>query len=175
MESAQQPTGPHSDRRAGPVVPRERRLRLVLAVAAGVVALLCLGGAGIVFMLYDDATEINRGSPDVAVDNYLRATLVDRSDSQAALFRCEKPDDLSMVAGLQEEIKRREERFDVRVSITWSSLLVRDAGDGRRSVEVSLTIAGSADGQPRSRRTEVWTFEVADQNGWRVCGGRKVG
>ncbi len=170
MESAQQPTGPHSDRRAGPVVPRERRLRLVLAVAAGVVALLCLGGAGIVFMLYDDATEINRGSPDVAVDNYLRAFLVDRDDSQARLFRCEDTSGLAALDAFRTDIQSREGRYSIKILVSWSSLSVTKGGD-RATVSTDLRRSIS-DGTERI--SDRWEFQVVDRDGWRVCGATKL-
>jgi hypothetical protein len=146
----------------------------VLAVVGGVLALLCLGGIGITFVLYDDATKIDRGSPDAAVDNYLRAFLVDRDDSQAALFRCQSPTNLTTLAALRDEMIAREKEFDVKVSVSWSSLAVKNVNATLSSVDASLVIAGSSNGQARSRRTEQWTFEVVDQDGWRVCGAAEA-
>ena len=61
--------------------PPRRRMRTVLTVVAGVLALLCLGGvATAVIVLYNRAATPDRSAPDVVVDNYLRAFLVDRND-----------------------------------------------------------------------------------------------
>jgi hypothetical protein len=154
-------------------VPRSRRGRLAIAVIGGVLALLCLGGVGITFVLYDDATKIDRGSPDVAVDNLLRAYLVDRDDQQSALYACDSAGVGGLVA-LRSEIVDREKEFDVTVSVTWSSLTVENIDPTHSSVETGLVIAGSAKGQALSRRTERWKFEVVDNNGWRVCGAAEV-
>jgi hypothetical protein len=146
----------------------------LLTLTAGLVALLCLGGVGAFVTLYDDATKIDRSAPDVAVDNYLRAYLVNRDDTQAALFSCQSKEGLSPMSELREELVRRERDFDVKVNVTWSSLTVTEVGAARREVNTGLTIAGSANGQPRSRRTEGWAFDVVDEGGWRVCGATKV-
>jgi hypothetical protein len=160
---------------AGPAVSAPgRRLRLVLAVVAGVAALLCLGGVGIVYVLYDDATKIDRGTPGAAVDNYLRAYLVNRDDTQAALFRCKSPGDLNALAALRTELLDREKNFNVHVTVSWSSLTIKNASDGRGAVETGLIISGASAGQTRSRRTENWTFGVVDEDGWRVCDAAKL-
>ena len=55
----------------------------MLTVVAGVLALLCLGGWLTGYVLYDRAAAPDRSAPDVVVDNYLRAFLVDRNDTRA--------------------------------------------------------------------------------------------
>jgi hypothetical protein len=157
-----------------PAVPRNRRLRLVLAVVGGVLALLCLGGIGVTFVLYDDATKIDRGAPDTAVDNYLIAYLVKRDDAQAQLFICKRSPDLTAIARLRDEIVRREGEFDVQVGVSWGVLTRTPVGAGEESVRTELTISGAANGQPRSRRNEEWEFRAVDEDGWRVCGATKL-
>ncbi|MDT5031284.1 MAG: hypothetical protein QOC94_1455, partial [Actinoplanes sp.] len=60
--------------------PRNRRLRLWLAMGLGIVVLLCLGGVGVAISLYDGATKIQRSEPDAVADSFLRAYLVNRDD-----------------------------------------------------------------------------------------------
>ncbi|HET9516365.1 MAG TPA: hypothetical protein VFO77_01435 [Actinoplanes sp.] len=156
-------------------MPRGRRARLLVAVVGGVLALLCLGGIGITFVLYDDATKIDRGTPDQVVSSYLRAALVQRSDAQAQFYVCDGPSDLSSVGNLRREIAQREEGFGVTVSVSWGSLVRAQVEPGEERVRVHLTIAGSSAGQTKSRRSEGWEFRVVDQDGWRVCGATKVG
>jgi hypothetical protein len=154
----------------GPTVPRGRRTRLVLAVVGGVLALLCLGGIGITFVLYDDATKIDRGSPDAAVDNYLRAFLVDRDDSQAALFRCKSGGDFARLDAYRADIISRESRYAIGIRVTWSSLTVQGSG-GQTLVSADL-VRAITDGTERA--TDTWQFAVVDQDGWRVCGATPV-
>ncbi|MFI5493335.1 hypothetical protein [Actinoplanes sp. NPDC051859] len=145
----------------------------MLALVAGIVSLLCLGGVGVFISLYDEATEIKRSAPDAVVDNFLGAYLVNRSDQEAELYTCKNPD-LTGIAGLRSEMLKREEAFGVAVSVSWESLRVAGSGAGPRSVSADLTIAGSSSGNVVSRRTETWTFDLVDDDGWRVCGSRKV-
>lgn len=151
----------------------KRRLRTVLAVVAGVLALLCVGGAVVGFVLYDRATAPDRSAPDVVVDNYLRAFLVDRNDTKAQEFACTSGDDLDAVRALRAEVEQREANFNVVVRVSWGPLARAKNGDDE-TVTTTLTISGSADGQTRSSRREDWQFRVVERDGWRVCGGSKV-
>ena len=152
-----------------PSKPRNRRLRLWLAMGAGLLGLLCLGGAGIAVILYDEETKIERAEPDAVADSFLRAYLIERNDENAALYTCGADADLTAISGLRNEALRREKNFDVKVSITWSSLTVGQVGQGRADVDADLTIAGSSNGTPVSRRTETWSVGLVDNDGWRVC------
>ncbi|MEH0934401.1 hypothetical protein [Micromonospora psammae] len=156
-----------------PQRPR-RRTRTVLSVVAGVLALLCVSGAVIGYVLYDRATTPDRSAPDVVVDNYLREFLVNRNDTRADQLTCDNPVGLGAVVALREEIKQREANFNVVVRVTWGPL-VREQTSKGEAVSTTLTIAGSSDGQPRSSRREDWVFEVVDgSDGWQVCAGREA-
>ncbi|MEU1966960.1 hypothetical protein ABZ541_10645 [Micromonospora sediminicola] len=156
-----------------PVRPK-RPLRTVLMVVAGVLALLCTGGAVVGFVLYDRATAPDRSAPDVVVDNYLRAFLVDRNDTRAQEFACASEADLDAVRALRAEVEQREANFDVVVRVSWGPLSTFKRGVDE-DVSTTLTISSSANGQSRSSRREDWRFRVVDRNGWRVCGAEKVG
>ena len=151
-----------------------RRLRLWLAMGAGILALLCLGGVGVVVSLYDGATEIKRTAPDAVADSFLRAYLVDRDDKQVALFTCKSGADLAAISALRTELVDREKEFDVKVSVSWSSLTVSETDENKRSVGTDLIIAGNMNGEATSRHTESWTFDLVDDDGWRVCGAAKT-
>ncbi|HEX5596243.1 MAG TPA: hypothetical protein VFX61_09545 [Micromonosporaceae bacterium] len=155
----------------GPQPPRSRRyLRPILTVLGGVLALLCLGGIGVAYVAYDGATAPDRSAPDVVVDNYLRALLVDRNDAQANLYVCKGSPDLAEVRALRADLDDREERFSIRIHVTWGSLKVEPAASGKRvTTDIARTIA---DGSEHSRET--WRFEVVDQDGWRVCGASRA-
>ncbi|RZU50639.1 hypothetical protein EV385_2414 [Krasilnikovia cinnamomea] len=156
-----------------PPRPRNRRLRLWLAMGAGIMLLLCLGGVGVFVSLYDSATEIKRSAPDAVVDGFLRAYLVNRDDKEAALYMCESGD-FSAVSALRTELIKREQDFNVKVTVSWSTLTVAGAGQSRRSVATDLIISGTRNGTVQSRRTEPWSFGVVDEDGWRVCDSAKV-
>ena len=148
-------------------------MRLWLAMGAGLLGLLCLGGVGIAVLLYDEETKIERAAPDAVVDNFLRGYLVNRSDEEAALYTCRSGADLTAVADLRAEAVRRERDFDVKVAISWSTLTITEESQGRANVDATLTIAGISNGNPVSRRTETWSLGLVDDDGWRVCSGSK--
>lgn len=149
---------------------RVRAGRLALLLIVGAVALLCTGGAGVAFVAYRDATEPDRSSPDVAVDNYLRAFLVDRNDTRAKLYVCQGSATFAEMDAFRRDIEARETENSIKIVISWGSLAVdtRD-GQGDVTVEIRRTIS---DGSESYR--QAYRFEVVDQDGWRVCGAHKV-
>lgn len=153
----------------GVAAPPGRRLQLSLAIVAGMVALLCMGGIGMAYALYDKVTAPDRSAPDVAVDNYLRAALVERDAVVANQFVCREPS-LHLIDDLKSEIQRREDQFDVTVWVSWGPLMRQSVAEDRELVDVELVIMGVADGVTQSRRSEQWTFDVVNERGWRVCG-----
>ncbi|MFG3700423.1 hypothetical protein ACGF5C_21265 [Micromonospora sp. NPDC047620] len=156
-----------------PERPR-RRARTVLTVVASILAALCFGGVAAGYVLYNRAAAPDRSAPDVLVDNYLRAFLVDRNDTRAELFTCQEDTGLSTLSGLRKEIEQREANFGVVVRVSWGPLTRTETGEGE-SVATTLSISSSANGQPRSSRREDWVFDVMDgEEGWRVCAGRKT-
>ncbi|MFI7548757.1 hypothetical protein ACIBQ2_03330 [Micromonospora sediminimaris] len=144
-----------------------RRLRTVLTVVAGVVAVLCLTGGVVGYFVYDRATTLDRSAPDVVVDNYLRAYLVDRNDVRASLFTCESSTELNELYRLREDLAAREVRFSTTMSVVWGMLQVDRNGD-RAEVRVDLTISAQVDGIRQSDR-QSWTFTTRLGEDWRVC------
>jgi hypothetical protein len=153
--------------------PRNRRLRLWLALGAGVLTLLCLGGIGIAVLVYDDETKIDRAEPDQVTSSFLRTYLVNRSDDEATLYICASGAKLDQIAALRAENVNREAQFGTKVSVEWESLVVAPTSGGATVVDVDLVITGSKNGTQTSSRTEPWSFQLTDEDGWRVCGATK--
>ncbi|MCP3783750.1 hypothetical protein NLX85_10285 [Micromonospora sp. A3M-1-15] len=153
-----------------PVRPK-RRLRTVLVVVAGVLALLCAGGAVVGFVLYDRATAPDRSSPEVAVANYIQAFFEDRNDTKADEFTCDGGTDLGDLKLLREDLVTREGRFGTEISVGWEALSVQQQGD-RAIVQVDLVISAFVDGISQSDR-QGWRFETQRRDGWRVCTAKR--
>ncbi|GAA2714660.1 hypothetical protein ACFY2R_08725 [Micromonospora olivasterospora] len=154
-----------------PVRP-PRRLWTALTVVAGVAALLLLGGVVAAFVWYDRATTPDRSAPDVVVDNYLRAFLVERNDVKAKQFTCTKAT-LEAVSGLRGELVAREARFATTIFVSWGKLDLQEQGDAAR-VQVDLIFSASVDGVSQSDR-QPWQFSTTRaDDGWRVCDGTSV-
>jgi hypothetical protein len=138
----------------------------------GVVALLCFGGAGVAFVAYRQATEPDRSAPDVAVDNYLRAYLVNRDDVSADLYSCEDDSRLKAIQEFRADLEDREKSFNTEFTITWSALQA-STSDGLVSVKTDLRFSAVVDGFQQSD-LQSWAFEVHDDDGWRVCGAQRL-
>ncbi|SIN25125.1 hypothetical protein [Micromonospora cremea] len=155
-----------------PQRPR-RRARTVLTVVGGVLALLLVSGiiAGVV--LYNRAAAPDRSAPDVVVDNYLRALLVDRNDTRADLFTCKAGTELEALRSLRTDLVAREQQLGVTILVSWGSLDVSRQGNAA-SVVTGIRRSATVDGVQQSV-TDRWQFDVKQQEGWRVCGGAKLG
>jgi hypothetical protein len=122
-----------------------------------------------VVSLYDEATKIDRASPDQVTSSFLRAYLLDRDDQEASLFMCKSGAKLDQLAALRTDMIAREQKFGTKVTASWESLKV--AGS---NVSVDVAIAGSLNGQQISSHSESWTFGLVDDDGWRVCSATKL-
>ncbi|MET7966906.1 hypothetical protein [Micromonospora sp. NPDC005305] len=149
-----------------PVRPK-RRLRTVLAVVAGVLALVCAGGGIVGFVLYDRATAPDRSSPEVTVANYIQAFFEDRNDAKADEFACNGGTDFDDLKLLRDDLIARERRFGTNISVGWERLTVDQHGD-RATIQVDLVISAFVDGISQSDR-QGWRFETQRRDGWRVC------
>jgi hypothetical protein len=141
-------------------------------MVGGLVALLCLGGAGVVFVAYREATEPDRSAPDVAVSNYLRALFVERNDINTSQYSCDDQAGLASIKAVRSDLESREERFDTQFNVSWGSLST-DGDDRAAEVSVDLQISALIDGI-RQSDVQSWQFEVVDEDGWRVCSAAKV-
>jgi S-methylmethionine-dependent homocysteine/selenocysteine methylase len=149
--------------------PRNRRARLWLAMGAGIVALLCLGGVGVFISLYDEATEIDRATPDQVTSSFLRAYLVNRNDEDADLFSCAAGGDFAELKAFRDEMAVVEQQHSVGIRVSWGSLTVAaDDSQGTVTTEVTRTATDSA------RLSDRWQFGVVNENGWRVCSATKL-
>jgi hypothetical protein len=147
-----------------------RRLRLWLALGAGILALLCLGGVGVVVSLYDSATAIKRTAPDAVVDSFLGAYLVNRDDKQASLYECKSGGDFADIEAYRNDMLTREKDFSVGIRVSWSSLTVSTQG---AAGTVTTNLVKTATDQS-GRVSNSWQFRVVDQGGWRVCGATQL-
>ncbi|WP_444978780.1 Rv0361 family membrane protein [Actinoplanes octamycinicus] len=144
---------------------RSRRTRLWLALGAGILAVLCLGGVGVIVSLYDNATKIERTDPSVVIFNFLGAYLTDRNDQEAALYTCKEGLDISRLASFRDEVESVEKKYSIQVVITWQDLDVKTSGD--RATATAEIVRTISDGSERTFKP--WVFELVDSGGWRVC------
>jgi hypothetical protein len=133
---------------------------------------LCLGGVASGYVLYNRAAAPDRSAPDVVVDNYLRAFLVDRNDTRANLFTCDNASEVEPLRVLRDDLVAREERFVTTFTISWGSLQVQEQGDSAE-VQVDLIISAHVDGISQSDR-QPWRFSTRLDDGWRVCAGSRA-
>jgi len=155
-----------------PVQPRRQRLRTILTVTAAVLTALVLGGIVGGYVLYDRATTPDRSAPEVVVDNYLRAFLVDRNDTLADLFVCAEGISVVELRALRDDLVARESRFAVPISVSWGNFVIRREGD-EAVVELELVISAYVDGGSYSER-QPWRLTTRLGEDWRVCAGARV-
>lgn len=144
----------------------------MLAIVGGALAALCLGGATIGYVLYDRATAPDRSAPDVVVDNYLRAFLVDRDDTLAGQYTCASGIELGPLSDLRSDLAAREKRFNTTFQVSWGALRVDKHGKNA-DVAVELVISTVVGSLAQTER-QPWQFTTRQDDGWGVCTARRA-
>jgi hypothetical protein len=149
---------------------RNRRGRLIAAMVAGIVALLCLGGVGVFVSIYDEATEIKRSEPDAVVDSFLGAYFVSRDQKEASLYTCKSGADLGQLEAFRADLEGREQRYSIGIQVTWRNFEIKSQAS-KSDVAVDLVRTISDGSEETSDR---WQLHLVDDGGWRVCGATPV-
>jgi hypothetical protein len=152
---------------------RGRTVGIVLAIVLSGVTLLCVGGLGMGYLFYRQASEPDRTTPTVAVDQYLNATFVLRDASRAKLFTCGDPESIKETQDLLRDISEKEGRLGVHIAVSWESLKASTAASAS-TVDGVVRLNTTIGGVPQEE-IEQWRFSVSHRSGWRVCDARKAG
>jgi hypothetical protein len=152
---------------------RRRRWRQVFVVALAVTALLCLGGVGAGFLLYDRETKPDLGTPAVSTRQYLAAYLVDRDDGRAALLQCSNSAGLADLRSLRDDLDTRQKTYGITFAVAIDSVRELSRSSNEARVGADINISAIVQGKPQ-RALEHWEFITQNEDGWRVCGGHEV-
>jgi hypothetical protein len=146
------------------------RAPLWLAIVVGAVSLLCVAALGFGYHYYNKATTPNRSAPDVVVDNYLRAVLVDQDNSEAGQYLCGKPTTSSTLTTFRNQFVSREKSLGGTATFSWGPLKVARSGSSQALVTVDLVVVTTGGTSLPGKSVHEWLFTTVDQSGWRVCG-----
>lgn len=147
-------------------------LRTVFVVALAGAVVLCFGGLIFGYVQYDKIAEPDRGTPSLAVDQYLSARLTDRDEARARLFTCKSPT-LGPVDELLGDVVDREQQFGIRIEVRSSDFVISSV-DQSASVDANLKIDVPEEGGQSSRSIQRWRFDVVQEDGWRVCAASRL-
>jgi hypothetical protein len=156
-----EPTPPAPSPISVPASPQRRRGGRLLFILAGVLAAVLLIGGGAAFVVYDKATEIDRSTPEVVADQFLDAGLVLRDVRRMSLFVCPSWSAGAAMATVAAPT-------DPKVIVSWGDVTSSTrGGTSVVSVSVQFSIAVSGGYQ---QSVQNWRLDLADDDGWRVCG-----
>ncbi len=142
--------------------------RWVLPAALALIGVTSLGLSELIGTL--GARRASAGAattPTQLVDTYLRERFVDRDAHAAARLQCRTPD-LSAIDTKVRDLVARESAFSIRITTTWSDLVPH--GGPPPSVDLDLAFTTST-----SSHAEPWTFQLVQEDGWKVCGATHRG
>jgi len=159
--SEEPPPGTRDEEDPAVAEPPRRKRSVLLVVATLLVSLVVVGGA-VGFVVYDQATEIDRSTPAVAVRQFLQAGLVDRDVDRVAMFVCRQwsPSDAlaAIASGANDSVR-----------VTFGVTSVEESGDSAKAtVRITSTLSGHSD-------VATWRVTIVRQDGWRVCGVDRLG
>jgi hypothetical protein len=158
---------------AGTPPKRKRsRRRTIVLVVLGALAFLCVGGVGVAYVLYNQATQPDRTTPAVTVRQYVEAKLNDRNDIRAHLFLCDKTDDPTPIADLASDIQNRERQFNVHANVAMEGFETNMSGN-RATVTVTFRISVSTGGNFQEL-FQHWEFTLSHGANWRICNAHQT-
>lgn len=155
-----EPTAPEPAPVPGPArAKRSRGGRLLIMLGIVLAGVLLIGG-GAAFVVYDRATAIDRSTPEVVVEQFLRAGLVDRDAGRLSLFVCRQ-------WSAEEASKKIAPPTDDKTFISWGDYVSSRVGD-KATVDVQVEFNRGA-GSVSASSVRSWRLQLEDQDGWRVC------
>lgn len=143
-----------------------------LAIAVGVLSLLCVAGIGLAYHFYDKSTTPNRTDPDVTLTSFLQAYLVDRDDEQAAQFECRSTNSLADIRRFRTSVVHKEGQLGTAIGISYQEHGASSQGP-TVTIDTTLTESATVDGVVQTVPT-AWRFVLMESNGWRVCGATEI-
>jgi hypothetical protein len=158
---------------AGEKLPGVWNVRSIMLIVLAFVLALCGVGAITAYNVYNKIAEPDRTTPSIAVRKYLQATFDERDQLSARRFTCSDPENIEAVTTFLEDVRDREQRFDLRITIAWEE--VRETVDGdRATVTATLKVQVPEGGANISESLQKWTFSLEGDSGWRVCGAKRL-
>ena len=158
-----------------PPTPPKRGLGLrktVLLVVAVIAFGLCVGGSITAYVLYDKATQPDRSTPEGVLEQYLDAKFASRDNIRAKLFEC-PASDLADIEAALIDVKNREERFSIKITVKPVSFDVHISGK-HADVDVALKVlVPEVDGRETLSQQE-WRFLLENNRSWLICGAKKL-
>lgn len=112
-------------------------------------------------------------SPEVALDDYIRAKFFYRSSSDVSRLECASSR-LTSMNQLLSDIEMREAEFGVVIKVELGGMAVTTSGaTAQISTDLALRapISGSAE---LAQRVQRWRFDLTNESGWRVCVASQV-
>ncbi len=137
--------------------------------AAGIVVVIILIAGGYIFNVSQRAS--HQASPTGAVDSFLDATLNERNADAVEKYLCDKRSIKHQIYSLISNLKKyQEEHPNNSVSYLWSSPKLNTNHRDRAAVTSSVTARTIINGATSNAPSQLWTFDMANQSGWKVCG-----
>jgi hypothetical protein len=132
-------------------------LLVVILAVLGVALVGAVAGA----FFYARATEPDRSTPTVVVQQFLTAIFVEQDQTRAGLFVCASLSPTDAMAKANELVDR-----DAKAS--WDTVVTTTEAGNTAEVQVRMRLRYPGDLAPSGERQ--WRFHLSNQQGWRVCG-----
>lgn len=150
---------------------RRRRGWLITGVL-GTVLLVAIAAGG--YLWYDRATQPDRNTPGIVVEQYVNTFFEDRNPDSADAFECNEGDAADRMKELLAEIEGREENFGIIVKLATANYSTSIVGN-TAEVAVDFRIDVPEEDGKMSRSTQRWKFQLRDEDGWLICNAERLG
>ncbi|MEV6926905.1 hypothetical protein AB0M46_20685 [Dactylosporangium sp. NPDC051485] len=164
---------PRTDSPPGPI-PKQRRAtrRTILWTLVGIAAFVCLGGLGVGYVYYDNATTPDRRTPGGTLEEYLDSRLNGGAPERLQLLICRSPN-LREFDDFVNQLAAKESDSGHKIKVNASTYDFRSTSDDKVEIETDLVMTAGPQNASEYVKQH-WQFDLVREDGWRVCGAHRL-
>jgi hypothetical protein len=122
-------------------------------------SVIILGGAVGVFV-YNRATAVDRSTPVVSADAFMNAVAVEEDPQRVGLYTC-------AAWSATDAFTETTRLIDPQARTTWDTFVVVSQSESAAVIDARVRFRYP--GEVAASGEKTWRFQMANEQGWRVC------
>jgi hypothetical protein len=141
---------------------------LGLGVVGAVVLIILIAGG---YIFTESQKAAHQATPTGAVNSYLDSVLHDRKTDTAENYTCNNDSIKRLTKSTIDGINNYTHKYPGAViDYTWSEPALKSKKGDRATVTSNVSASTTASERVTNSANVIWTFDVRNESGWKVCG-----